>query len=152
MQKPVAKLFTGFVDVLFFALFLLQPFTIPGFVITSYIFIVKYILDFLFVFMEIHLLVKLVNQSGMLVRKLVFEICDESPLVQVSLVLATVLVYILSGCILKEGLMYSSSPIHFQLVFMSELQSFQINVFLSFCSSFSSHLFLFFSLMFLITR
>lgn len=113
-QKPVAELFTGFVDVIFFLLFLLQPFTIPGFLITSYIFIVKYILDFFFVFMEIHLLVKLVNQSGMFVRRLVFEICDESSLVQVSLVLGTILVYILSGYILKEGLMHSSSPIHFQ--------------------------------------
>lgn len=113
-QKPVAKVFGGFSEILIFVAFLLQPVTIPDFIITSYIFFVKYVMDFAFIYVEVHLLLKLVDQSGILVQRLVFDISHESSLVQGALACATLLVYALSGYILKDGLMYSSSPIHLQ--------------------------------------
>lgn len=110
----MAKLFTGFTEILILVGFLLQPVSIPNFIIICYIFVVKYIMDFIFIYFEVALLVKLVNQSGIFVKKLVFDITNESSLVQGALILATVLVYTWSMYILKESLMYSSSPIHFQ--------------------------------------
>lgn len=110
----MAKLFTGFTEILILVAFLLQPVSIPQCIITSYIFFVKYFMELAFVYMEVYLLVKLVNQSGIFVKRLVFDITNESSVVQGALVIATVLIYISSVYILKESLMYSSSPIHFQ--------------------------------------
>ena len=81
----------GILDVLLFMAMMLQSGSmLPNFIVVTYSYLLVFLGEALFVWMECVLLLSLVKKSGRLVSKIVFDYTDESTVVQVMLILVSI--------------------------------------------------------------